>query len=107
MFHQIMHRQLRVPNHRLARALQQADMPASRPRHGGFHRLPAWLGNARQHNLGQAVQEREQGLLGSPEPENFLPDPLDAGHESFFGADEFLAAPRQFLFHRMADERRW
>ncbi len=29
-----------------------------------------------------------------------------AGRESFFGPDEFLAANRQFLFHRMADERR-
>jgi hypothetical protein len=55
----------------------------------------------------EAVPEREQGLLGSPEPEDFLPDPLDAGHESFFGADEFLVAPRQFLFHRTADERCW
>ena len=81
-------------------------MPASCPRDSGFHRLPAWLGNARQHNLGQAVQEREQCLLGSSQAKDFLPDPLDTGHESLFGADEFLAAPRQFLFHQMADEGR-
>ena len=41
-------------------------VPASCPRDGGFHRLPARLGNARQHHLGQTVHERKQGLLGSP-----------------------------------------
>jgi hypothetical protein len=53
------------------------------------------------------ARQREQGLLGSSESENFLPDPLDTGYKSFFGADQLLAAPRQFLHHRMADERRW
>ena len=107
MVHQILHRQLGVAGHRVARALQQAGVPASCPRDGGFHRLPAWLWNARQDNFGQAVQEGEQGLLDASESEDFLPDALDTGYESFFGADEFLEAPRQFLFHRMADERRW
>jgi len=41
-------------------------VPASCPRDGGFHRLPARLGNARQHHPGQTVHERKQGLLGSP-----------------------------------------
>ena len=97
---------MRVADHRLARALQQAGVPASCPRDGGFHRLPTWLGNARQHNLGQAVQEREQSLLGSSESEDFPPDLLDAGRESLLGTDKFLATPRQLLFHRMADECR-
>jgi hypothetical protein len=60
---------------------------------------PPLLGNASQYNLGEAIQEREQSLLGSSEPKDFFSDPLDAGYESFFGADELFAAPRQFLTH--------
>ena len=32
---------------------------------------PAWLGSAHEHNLGQTVQEHEQGMLGSSEPEGY------------------------------------
>jgi hypothetical protein len=60
-------------------------MPASCPRNGGFHCLPAWLRNARQYNLGEAVQECEQGLLGPSKTEDIPPDLLDSGRESFFG----------------------
>ena len=97
--HQILHCNLRVADHRLARALKQAGVSASCPCDGGFHRLPAWLGNAGQQDLGQAVHECEQSLLSSSEAEDFPPDLLDAGRESFFRTYEFLAATRQFLFH--------
>jgi hypothetical protein len=69
-------------------------MPASRPGDGGFQCFPSRLGKARQHRLGQAVHEREQGLLGSPEAKDLPPDLLDAGRESFFGSYQFLAASR-------------
>jgi len=103
MGHQVLHRQFRIADHRLASVLQQAGMPASCPRDGGFHCLPAWLGNARQYNLGEAIQECEQRPAGlAPKEEDIPPDLLDSGRESLFGPDEFLAAIRQFLFHRMA-----
>jgi hypothetical protein len=57
IFDEILHRQLRVANHRLSRALQQAGVPASRPRDGSFERFPDGLGNARQYNLSEAVHE--------------------------------------------------
>ena len=56
--------------------------------------------------LAKLSKNANKDLLGSSQPKDFLPDPLDTGHESLFGADEFLAAPRQFLFHQMADEGR-
>jgi len=59
MIQQILHRQLRVANHRLSRGLEQPGVPASCPRHSGFHGSLARFGNARQQNLGEAVHESE------------------------------------------------
>ena len=71
-----------------------ACVSALRPRDGGFHRLHPRLGNAGEQDLGQAVHECEQGLLGPPEPEHLRPDLLDTGGKSFFGSDQFFTAPR-------------
>jgi len=92
MVDQILHRNLRIAYHRLAGALQQPSVSTSCPRDGGFHCLPAWLRNTSQHNLGQAVHESEQGLLGSPETEDLAADVLDARNDSLLSADDsFLA----------------
>jgi len=56
---QVLHRQFRIADYRLARSLEQLDVPASCPRDGCFHCLPAGLWNAGQQNLSEAVQERE------------------------------------------------
>ena len=79
----------------LPRALATAASIASPP------------GSGTQVNMTLAVQECKQSLLGSSVPEDFLPDAFYTRCQSFFGADQFLAAPGQFLFHRMADERGW
>lgn len=65
--HQLPHCQLRVADHRLARALQQSGVAALRPGNCSFDCLSARFGDAGQQNLGQAVHQREQGLLRSPQ----------------------------------------
>jgi hypothetical protein len=66
MFHQLLHCQPRIATHRLAGALQQSGVTPLRPGDGGFQRFSVWFGNAGEQNLGEIVDQREQGLLRPP-----------------------------------------
>jgi hypothetical protein len=81
----------------LAGALQQASVPSWRPRDACFHRIPAWLGDTDKYSLGEAVHEREQGLLGSPDSKDFLTHPFDARGKPLLAADDPVLGLAQYL----------
>src|SRR5271165_3554345 len=85
--HEILHCQLRVSDHGLARTLEQPDVSTPGPRDSGFGRFPGRFRHAGEHYLDETVKIRKQGLLGATEAKDLSPDLLDGSSQPFLGPD--------------------
>jgi hypothetical protein len=95
--HEFPHCGVRFPNHALSGGGHESDIAVPRPRHGLAHRFARWLRNTSQEGLYQRVDDREQSLLTSIQPKDFMGQTLHIRRDPLVRFGNLVSSTGEFV----------